>query len=243
MLRWIPVAVLALLAGCVTVPERKTEDIRPLTMKPGDGSGRIVIRPFVPTDAGSVRLNYSIGTTAFQAAVFDVTGSEIRYLGDIVSRGMIIVQPLQDLIEYHVQPGPRTLMLYMRTVFGADYVDFVELTVRSNQIEHAIITQGGMNDRPRFMWLPFDQRASRFCGFSRGLRAEDARAFFAAQGIPARPHAVRYCSFLANGSYVRPAETGWTSQLSKEHMAGLKEQWLPVWQKLPEKTPPTELPR
>lgn len=243
MLRWIFVALLALLAGCVaTLPERKPEDVRSLTVKPNDGTGRIVIRPFVPTDASSVVLNYSIGTTAFQAAVFDVTGSEIHYLGDIVSRGMIITQPLQDLIEYHVQPGTRTLMLYMRTVFGSDYVDFVEVTVRPNQIEHAIITQGGMNDRPRFNWLAFDQRASRFCGFNR-LRLEDIRAFFAAQGIAARPHVLRYCSFLANGSYVRPAETSWTSQLPQEHMAKLKAEWLPVWQKLPQKSPPTELPR
>lgn len=238
-LRWMTVAVLFALAGCQTMPPS------PLTEKADDGTGRVVIRPFYVPVGGPVNPFVVLGggRHPFNFTLYDVT-DQPRYLGLVSARG-VIESRFQDALEYDVQPGNRILMLHMRKAFGSgDHVDFVEIPVKANQFAHVAVSTYGMNDRPHFVGLEFEQTASRHCAFTKGLDHRQAAEYFKAQGLPETKYGVPYCVALSSESRatkIVPADAPWPKWLTSEQAMKLKNTYLPMWRAMTDRTPPYQL--
>lgn len=250
MLRPILLLAAALfVGGCATVPETPPE---PLGAQAQDGRGRIVVRPFyMPSGINLIAGIFGGGTTPFRVEVYDLTG-EPRHLGTMTSPGVLArnyrgesMQPerLQNAFVYSVPPGKRVLMLHMKKFGGADFVDFVEVPVAANETEHVAISQYGMNDRPYLVKMNFDQRATRFCGTTPGLRSADAAEKLKAQGVPTDNYVAWYCAALSSATRVQPVTPaeGWSGPLSREQVAGLRDKWFPVWGRMANRTPPYDV--
>jgi hypothetical protein len=241
-MRMLLASVALVLAGCQTIPENPP---RPLSPAPTDGAGRVVIRPFyMPSGANLMAVFMAGGTTAFKVDLYDVTG-EPRYLGEMFSPGVLNrMRPVQDAIELDVDPGPRILMLHMRKFGGGDFVNFAEFTVAANAVEHVAITQHGMNDRPYLAKMDFDQKATRHCGSTQGMTESQASEYLKAEGLmPDSKYAWRYCAGLSSLTRPRtvPKDKAWGGPLPSAHVVKLRDQYLPVWRGMADRTPPYDL--
>lgn len=238
MLKPLLVAAALLLAGCATVPETPPSLLSPL---PQDGRGRIVVRPFyMSSGLNLIAAGLGGGTTPFQASIYDVTG-EPRHLGLMTSRGVLPQERRQNGFEYDVEPGQRVLMLHFK--YGKDeVVDFIEVPLASGQVEHVALSQYGMMDRPYLVRIPFDQRATRFCGYTPDIRRNAAEKL-KEQGLPSDNYSAWYCAALSTGTYLKPAEApaAWSAPLTRQQVAQMRDQWLPVWRAMPNRTPPYDV--
>lgn len=249
MLRPLLLAFALLLAGCATVPETPPA---PLAPQAQDGRGRIVVRPFyMPSGLNLIAGLLGGGTTPFRVELYDVT-AEPRYLGAMTSPGVLArnyrgqsMQPerRQDAFAYDVPPGRRVLMLHMRKFGGGDFVDFVEVAVAANETEHVAISQYGMNDRPYLVKMDFDQRATRLCASTPGLRPAEAAEKLKAQGIPTDNYVAWYCAGLSAATHVQPVapEGAWGGPFPRERVASLRDQWFPVWRAMADRVPPYDV--
>lgn len=249
MLRPLLLALAVALAGCATVPETPPTLLTPQAQ---DGRGRIVIRPFyVSSGMNLIAGLLGGGTTPFRVEVYDVT-AEPRYLGMMSSPGVLArsyrgesMQPerLQNAFEYDVAPGRRVLMLHMKKFGGGDFVDFAEVSVAASETEHVAISQYGMNDRPYLVKMDFDQRATRFCGSTPGLRPAEAAAKLKAQGIATDNYIAWYCAGLSAATRLQPiaAAGAWGGPLPREQVASLRDKWFPVWRAMADRVPPYDV--
>lgn len=236
MFRWLAAVVAVLLAGCQTIP------LSVLNPKEEDGSSRVVIRPFqVHLGFNSIAVLLGGGSTPFRVGIYDVT-QEPKYLGTLFSRG-VMAGEVQDAFEYDVGPGRKILMLHMKKFGGSDYVDFVEFTVAPNQMEHIAISQYGMMDRPYFRKIDFDQKASKHCGYTKGLERSEAEQYFKSETIPdTNKYAVRYCVAISSRSVVKRVPSAESPALLTTAQAqALKDKLLPLWRKLGGKEPPYDI--
>lgn len=227
------------LAGCQTVPENPPTLLSPA---PADGGGRIVLRPFyMPAGLNLIAGIMGGGTTGFNVDVYDVT-DQPRHLGLMSSPG-VLNGAIQTAWEYDVPAGRRILMLRMKKFGGGDFVDFAEVNVAPRQIEHVAISQYGMNDRTYLVPVAFDARATRYCGYTAGVKPKEATEYFKAQGLPETKYGWRYCQALSSHSRVRaiPGGSTWGGPLTQEQVAKLRDQYLPVWRSMADRTPPYDL--
>lgn len=227
------------MSGCQSIP---SEPLSTLSPKQDNETGRVVIRPYyMPLGANFIALFMAGGTTPFDVELFDVT-DQPKYLGDIKSDGVRTNWP-QRVIEYDTPPGVRVLMLRTKGPGASNYLDFNEVSVAANQIEHVALSQYGMMDRPYLMKNDFDQRASKYCGYTKDLKFSDAIKHLEAQGIPIAKHTVGYCVAISSESRVRHVQNDaeWTASIPSERVTELKNQLLETWRKIPNKTPPYDI--
>ena len=227
------------ITGCQSIPK---EPLSILSPKQDDIVGRIVIRPYyMPLGANFIALFMAGGTTPFDIELFDVT-DQPKYLGDVKSDGVRTNWP-QRIIEYDTQPGIKVLMLRAKGSGNSNHIDFNEVNVAANQIEHVALSQYGMMDRPYLMKNDFDQKASQYCGYTKDIKFSDAKKYFEAKGIPIAKHTIGYCVAISSESRVRHVQPSpeWTASISSERVIELKNQFLETWRKIPNKTPPYDI--
>ena len=225
--------------GCQSIPK---EPLSILSPKQDDGGGRIVIRPYyMPLGANFIALFMAGGTTPFDVELFDVSDTP-KYLGDIKSDGVRTAWP-QKVIEYDTQSGIKVLMLRAKGSGTSNHIDFNEVNVAANQIEHVALSQYGMMDRPYLMKNDFDQKASKYCGYTKGIKFSDAKKHFEAQGIPIAKHTIGYCVAISSESRVRHVHENaeWAASIPSERVMELKNQFLETWRKISNKTPPYDI--
>lgn len=227
------------ITGCQTIPP---EPLSVLSPNLNIESSRIVIRPFyIPLGANFIALFMAGGTTPFNVEIFDIT-DQPKYLGDIKSDGVRTHWP-EDVLEYDTEPGVKILMLRFKGSGNSNHLDFSEVSVGANQIEHVAISQYGMMDRPYLLKNVVDQRASTYCGFTKGLKFNEAKKYLEAHSIPTEKHTVGYCEALSSNSRVRHVQShaDWMASISPERVIELKKQLLETWRKIPNKTPPYDI--
>lgn len=233
---WLFVLALVL-TGCASIPPS------PPSALPQDGRGRVVLRPFyVPQGAGNNAIAAFLGggTSAIHIPLYDVTG-EPRFLGVLKSQGARVAGG-QESYEYDVPPGTRVLMLYMRKFGGGDFVDFVEVPVAANQVEHVALSQYGMNDRPFFARIPLTPEAARFCLQAPNMPAAEMAKELKARGVEGDNYRPDYCRVLGFSIFrVAPVSADWQGPLTRDHVARLKERYLEKWRKMTNRMPPYDL--
>ena len=238
MLRTVLVLFVVALAGCASPPSA------PPSAPPQDGEGRILMRPwYVPNGTGNnaIAVFLAGGSTPIRIPLYDVTG-EPRWLGELHSQGARSAN-WQPAFEYDVSPGKRVLMLYMRKFGGGDFVDFIEVPVTANRIEHVALSQYGMNDRPFFASIPLDDRSSRFCLTREPKSIGDTAKTLKEYGSY-EPYRVDYCRVLATTTQFQKVPAGggmWQGPLTREKVTALRDRYLPVWRKMADRMPPYEL--
>lgn len=249
MLRpFLLVLLAALASGCATVPQDPPTLLSPQVQ---EGRGRIVVRPFyMPSGLNVIAALFAGGSTPFKVEVYDVT-AEPRHLGTMTSPGVLgdyrrvstNPESMQNAFEYEVEPGKRVLMLHMRKFGGGDFVDFVDVPVAANETEHVAISQYGMNDRPYLVKMDFDQRATRFCSTTPGLRSATAADGLKAQGVTTSNYGAWYCAALSSATRVQRVgpPDAWGGALPREQVAALRDKWLPVWRGMANRTPPYDV--
>ena len=227
------------LTGCQTTPP---EPLSVLSPKPNNETSRIVIRPYyMPLGVNFIYLFMAGGTTPFNVEIFDITGQP-KYLGDIKSDGVRTFWP-EDVLEYDTEPGMKILMLRIKGPRYKNHLDFIEVTANADQIENVAISQYGMMDHPYLLKNNIDQRASKYCGYTKGLKFSDAKKYLEANAIPIEKHTVGYCEAISSNSRVRHVQNDaeWKASISPESVIELKNQLLETWRKIPNKTPPYDI--
>lgn len=179
-----PLVALSVIAlgACAGVPMQKAD--QPVTAK--------------PDEALVVMMRSSFLGRAISASVFDVTGSETKFIG-IIQTG--------TKIGYPVKPGEHTFMVVSETA------DFMKATVQAGKTYYALVTPRFGAWKARFSFRPLrqgDLASSEFSGW-------DSSTYFVVNS----PEALNWASENAADIAAKRAEywPQWTNKPAHERAA------------------------